>query len=138
MTMPLYMAVLAVLRRDSTKCAARHLCGYTAHSRISLTGGLWFWRVFVGAFALSKAMEVVLAAEATAKNPGDRARIQVQIDELQDLQFTYDNLIRRWSKASRVRDWPAVRKVLMGVVWPEFSSSEDIARSIWERAARGY
>lgn len=130
--MTLHVMVLTILRRDCMQCANRHL-----HSRNNGTlssRDFWFWRVFVGAFALAKAIEVALATVAGVLDINAERENRVRVDELQDLQFTFDGLIQRWSKVSGVSDWYTARKVLSWVAWPRVGPNQKVAEAIWWRA----
>jgi hypothetical protein len=79
-------------------------------------------------------MEVALATVAGVVDMNAERENRVRIDELQDLQFTFDGLIRRWSKVSGVLDWYTARKVLSWVAWPRVGPSQKVAEAIWWRA----
>ncbi len=90
---------------------------------------LWFWKVFVGAFALQRLVDMQGIFGATPPHDG----VGNSSDDW-DVEW-FDERIRRWSETSRTTEWEDARAVLMEIVYPDCAKENHTPRSVWERAA---
>lgn len=111
----LFLSLLLILRRDVHQTEQAMKKGLY-HS------GFWFWKAFLGAFALAKADE----EDTSSTIRSDR--------QLQVLRLYFNSAIRRWSNTVGIVEWRKAKDVLGSIVWPTNFQGESLAEEVWEDA----
>ncbi len=91
-------------------------------------GAFWFWKVFMGAYALQRLSEARGVFEATP--PTDATGDEPDTTD----SGWFDARVRRWSQATKVTEWSEARKALMQIVYPSSSKESHMPNLIWRRA----
>ncbi|KAK2760604.1 tachykinin family protein [Colletotrichum kahawae] len=111
---------------------------------------LWLWKVVVGACTIASAQKAGLPApepggpgsepyhqEVVSRARRDGSPLCDDDDELYAmLAEWWARRLRRWSRATGITEWNAVRNVLSLVAWPEKGPGERLAQRIWENAVK--
>ena len=98
----------------------------------TLLNALWFWKVFMGAYAsqcLAESQSIFKATPPQEDNPQPRGRLNIQ---------WFGERIRRWSQLTGTLEWREARAMLMEIVYPESPAELEMPQMpqrIWERAA---
>jgi hypothetical protein len=119
----IFRKMVQILRKESEKYESR-----IQHSLDNAPGNMWFWKVFLGAYALAVTPEI---EGQWFRTTGFRENRSEQW--LADYDWFISN-IRRWCLQRNVQKWEDARDILVGLVWPERAWEEDVAREVWAEA----
>lgn len=122
----LYRIVL-VLKRDIEQTRT-DLGG----SHGSMRQSLWFWKVFLGALALSKHMSIDTWTSTPEKWPCEA--------ELEELYEWFRDCVRAWSAVTGMTDWSVVRSRLAMLAWPAAFSRDgkEFGANMWAQMKKTY
>ena len=113
----LFRRLFLILKRDITRTETEMRIGHVNRD-------LWFWKVFVGAYTLAKA----LSDPRTLKEHDYNNTLQI-------FGFWFNQKIQVWSEVVGVDEWDKARETLMAMAWPRNAPVDNsLAVSVWETA----
>ncbi|KAL4941391.1 hypothetical protein BDV06DRAFT_194550 [Aspergillus oleicola] len=126
-------------RRDIITLTDEH--GLRSRSR-SLSGSLWFWKVFTGVMAIAKSQHTYELVPRPTAIPDPRVRCSCSRSGLrlyqESLQIVYNwfrNCAQSWSVVSGMTAWEDVESILTEIAWPRVlpGQGRQFAAGAWAR-----
>jgi hypothetical protein len=124
----LFRRLIDILKRDIERSENEREKGKRSNE-------LWFWKVFVGSYALAVA-PVEQKQQLSEWMSGGLVYPNISTsEERKIIQGWFDERIRRWSKLNNITEWEDAKEALSRIVWATTMVEEDkIAKNIWTEA----